>query len=110
MSDVRLFDPDDYPSKRDVERRPARTGAGTVPADPVPEPWVDPWVVISTRKGPLPYTHLPLQPERLANQRKLGTIDRSLLITVCGQIGWPISRESSGMSKMLPCPACKAST
>lgn len=103
-----LFNPDLFQSKDDKERRPARAKA-VAPADPEPEPWVDPWVVISTREGPIPYTHLPLEPARLANQRKLGNIDRSSLITVCGEKGWPISREASGVGKMIACPACRAS-
>ena len=102
-----LFDPDLYPSKQDREGRSPQAKA-VAPGEPLPEPWVDPWVVVSTRKGPLPYTHLPLEPAKLAMIRRAGGLDRTSLITVCGAIGWPISREASGVGQMLPCPDCKA--
>lgn len=101
-----LFDPDLYASPADKERK-VRAAKAPLP-EPVPEPWVDPWVVVSTRKGPLPYTHLPLEPAKLAMIRRTGALDRSSLITVCGEVGWPISRAAAGVGKMLPCPECKA--
>lgn len=102
-----LFNPDDYPSSGDVERRPRNSAA--VNAEPTPEPWVDPWVVISTRRGPIPYTHLPVDPERLEGLRSAGSLDRTALLTSCGEVGWPISRAAAGVYQMLPCPTCKES-
>ena len=101
-----LFDPDQYKSPEDKERKERKVKF--LDTDPDPEPWVDPWVVVSTRKGPLPYTHLPIQPEKLAALRQMGTLDRTSLKTVCGEVGWPISRQAAGIGQMLPCPSCKA--
>lgn len=105
MTDQHLFDPEPYTDPDKVIPQRAKK---TPPPDPEPEPWVAPWVVISTRKGTLPYTHLPLEPKVLENIRRTGGLDRSSLITVCGAMGWPISQEGTGVGKMLPCPDCKA--
>lgn len=101
-----LFDPSDFPSPEDVERRPR---VESVKVEPVPEPWVDPWVVICTRRGPIPYAHLPVDPRQLSVLRSQGSLDRTSLLTACGEVGWPISREASGVFHMLACPTCKES-
>lgn len=101
-----LFDPDQFPSPADKEARTRRT---PTPAEAATvEPWVEPWVVVSTRKGPLPYTHLPIDPADLAKARREGFLDRTSLRTVCGLVGWPISRAAAGVGQMLACPECKA--
>ena len=104
----RLFDPEQYPSPRDVVHYARPSKPKPVIDEPQPEPWVDPWVVISTRKGPIPYTHLPVDPLRMETLRRTGSLDRTSLMTMCGEVGWPISRQGAGIGMMLPCPACKA--
>ena len=98
-----LFDPDLYRSPSDTDRKPRQ--AKQQP-DMAVEPWLEPWVLISTRKGVLPFHHLPVDPTKLAAAVKAGIISGATL-TECGVFGNPIGKDAWTTNQMIRCPDCK---
>lgn len=93
-----LFDPGDYPSPNDKERRRRRTRKvdETVPSDGY-------WHIITSLAGPLDYCHRidPFAPGALAAQGST--------LTRCGQTGRKLHTPERG-AVIRPCPQCRLIT
>lgn len=98
-----LFDPGDFPSPQDAWVPSKKGTTAPAPADEV-VPRTGAWVLVSQRRGLLPYAHLLIGNARQAELEKLGALVGSIM-TVCGEVGWTVEWPEN-ITTMIPCPTC----
>jgi hypothetical protein len=90
MADT-LFDPDIYGPGR--KPRSAKADRASLPI----EDHIEPWCVLRTTRGVLPFFHLPR-----------GLNDYSSTVALCGATGTKV--HNIGVDQMIRCPLCQLET
>lgn len=93
----RLFDIDAYGGETPKERRAATRSVASRRATLPVEPHVEPWVVLRTRLGVVPFFHLPR-----------GRNDYNSTVALCGLTGTQVT--NLGVDEMIRCPLCQLET